>query len=429
MRENETTEFKREYTDDIKKEALAFLNSNGGTIYIGIDDSGTAVGISDTDDTMRRVSQNIRLSIKPDCSGFVKIGATKIGGKDIVKIAVAKGTRKPYYLAEKGLKSSGVYIRVGSTSVQAGDELIRTMIKEADNERYESQISMNQELTFGSMKRTFEEHNLELNKNKMKSLGLLNRDGFYTNLAQLLSDQCRHSVKCAIFEGLSKDVFKDRKEFTGSIFEQIDSTINYINVYNKNYSVIEKKERKDFREYPERAVREAVLNAFVHRDYSFSGSILVNLYDDRIEVMSLGGLPKGLNEQLLKEGISECRNENLADIFYRLKYIEAYGTGIPRIFTSYEGCIKKPKLDSLEGAFRITLPNQNFKMTLKKESTIDAYSKIISEYLESNDCITKEIAAGLLGVKPPRAYIILEELSKSGILAVSKIGRKNIYRK
>ena len=290
MTENYQLEFKSEYTEDIKKSVVAFLNSEGGTILVGLLNDGTVAGLEDTDDVMKRLSLSIRNSIRPDCSQFISMRAEELEGKDIVRLNIVPGIRKPYYLGEKGIKPKGVYIRVGTTTVSADEELIRSMINSSDKDSYETSTSVIQNLTFKSAEKYFEEKEIPFSDNKKRTLGLINDEGFYTNLALLLSEECTHSIKCAIFEGETKEVFKDRKEFTGSVFNQIEEVLSYLNVYNKIHTVISGKERVERRDYPEQAVREAVLNAIVHRDYSYNGSILINLFDDRLEIMSLGGV-------------------------------------------------------------------------------------------------------------------------------------------
>lgn len=128
----------------------------------------------------------------------------------------------------------------------------------------------------------------------MKSLGLIDHDGYYTNAALLLSDQCEHSIKCAVYEDTTKLKFKARKEFYGSILKQVDEAYEYINLCNNQNSTFEGLMRVDHYDYPQYAVREALLNAVVHRDYDYSGSILINIFSNRIEFVSIGGLVKGI---------------------------------------------------------------------------------------------------------------------------------------
>ena len=168
-------------------------------------------------------------------------------------------------------------------------------------------------------------------------------------------------IKCAIFNGTNKLEFQDRKEFTGSILKQVDDVFEFLNLFNKTSGKIVGLKRIDIRDYPYYSLRESLLNAVIHRSYYFDSSILVNLYDDKFEIVSMGGLVDGLNIEEIFKGISSSRNPNLANIFYRLGYVESYGTGIGRIMDSYENFDKKPFFDATENTFTIVLPNMNYK--------------------------------------------------------------------
>ena len=167
------------------------------------------------------------------------------------------------------------------------------------------------------------------------------------------------TLKLAVFQGTDKAVFRDRKEFSGSVLKQLDEMYEAIDRYNKTQSTVKGLYRIDKRDYDEEALREALLNCIVHRDYSFSASTLVNIYDDRIEFVSLGGLVKGLSMDAIYMGVSQSRNPNLAAVFYRMKLIESYGTGIGKIRRAYKELSRKPVFESAAEAFRLTLPNMN----------------------------------------------------------------------
>jgi ATP-dependent DNA helicase RecG len=137
--------------------------------------------------------------------------------------------------------------------------------------------------------------------------------------------------KAAVFEGSNQSVFKDRKEFSGSLFKQMGAVYDYIDFHNQTRSTFDKLRRIDTRDYPEVAVREALLNSLVHREYSFRASTLISIYNDRIEFTSIGGLVSGVTLNDVLMGISVCRNAKLANVFYRLELIEAYGTGMRKI--------------------------------------------------------------------------------------------------
>ncbi|HRF69990.1 MAG TPA: putative DNA binding domain-containing protein [Candidatus Pelethenecus sp.] len=431
MQENQEVELKREYTDEIKKSVIAFLNTNDGIIYVGINNDGEVVGVDDTDDTMKKLSSSLKNSIRPDCTQFFNIKTVQMQGKDIVQINIVKGTHRPYYLSEKGMKPTGVFVRVGSSTQQAQEEKIRELVKRDDFDVYEDKISYRQDLTFAYAQDVFSEKQVDFSDTKKQTLGLINNDGFYTNLALLLSDQCEHSIKCAIFEGNTKEVFKDRKEFKGSLFKQISDVLDYLNVYNKTASVIGGKTRIDTREYPETAIREAVLNAVIHRDYAYSGSVFISLYDDRLEIMSLGGLVDGLSKESIMKGLSQTRNKKLADVFYRLEYIEAYGTGIPRIIGNYKGLAAQPQITILDCAFQICMPNKLYAQENNQTSMglFEIQTNKILNKLKEVDFVDKEIIAEILGVQPDRAYTILEKLASQNVLDISKKGKKKIYSK
>lgn len=172
-----------------------------------------------------------------------------------------RGTKRPYYLTDKGLKPSGVYVRLGNTSVPATETAIRNMIIETDGTSYEQMRSINQELTFQVTEAEFKRHDLAFGNPQKKTLGMIDYDEIYTNLGLLFSDQCQHSIKAAVFKGSNKDEFLTRKEFTGSILSQVEEAYKFIDLANQLNSTYEGLTRIDRRDYPETAVREALLNS------------------------------------------------------------------------------------------------------------------------------------------------------------------------
>lgn len=357
--ESSTLELKRQVVDDIRKTVIAFANSEGGTIYIGVDDDGTVVGVHDIASEMLKLSNMFRDSIKPDVTMFVSYTHEKENSKDIIKITVQKGTECPYYLQSKGLRPEGVFVRQGASSVPATESSIRRMIMETDGDSYEEMRSLNQELTFDAAAKEFKVRGVPFGANNLKTLHLINEDSIYTNLGLLFSDQCTHTIKAAVFEGKEKAVFKDRREFTGSLLKQLNDAFAYISQYNRVRAEFTGLYRNDRKDYPEEALREALLNVLIHRDYAYSASTLISIFDDRIEFISVGGLVKGINLSDIMLGVSVTRNERLANIFYRLTLIEAYGTGVPKILNSYKGFAVQPEIEVTDNAFKITLPNQN----------------------------------------------------------------------
>ena len=432
MQETERIEFKRMVTDDIAKEVIAFANAEGGAIYIGVADDGTPVGLADFDAEYTRLTNIIRDAVLPDVTVFVHY--TKMDG-DWIRVDVNEGSSKPYYLKKHGLKPSGVYVRQGASAAPASSEKIRQMIKDSDGDTFEALRSLEQDLTFTAAEETFARYHVEFDPSKTIALGLENpRDHQYTNLALLLSDQCKHTVKIAVFADLDNTEFRDQKEFGGSLFRQLDDTYQYLRLCNRTASRIEGLERVDTPDYPEEALREALLNALVHRDYSFSGSIIINVNDARIEFISLGGLMPGLSLEDIRSGISQPRNRNLAEVFHRLRLIESYGTGIRRIFHLYKGCPVAPEIHVTPNAFRLVLPNQNRNPSELSHSSAGApqaghnpQQLMILKAIPENGSITEPQVMELLHVKKTRAYTVLREMVRSGLLVATGRGVTKKY--
>lgn len=219
FKETEKIELKRELNESIKKELIAFANTYGGEIYIGVDDYGKIIGLDNAKQDLESVSNIIRDSIKPDLTFFTSVKIIEIEGKEVIQIEVLQGTKKPYHLAAKGLKPSGVFVRHGITSSPATEDSIRQMIVESDGVIFEKARCINQELTFDYAKKIFKEKKIEFQSSNRRTLGMINEDGYYTNLGLLFSEECQHSIKCALYDGNTKLEFRDRKEFSGSILK------------------------------------------------------------------------------------------------------------------------------------------------------------------------------------------------------------------
>ena len=431
--ESMNVELKEILTSELKKEVVAFANTCDGTIYIGVNDRGEVIGVKNSDDVIERAGASIRNAIKPDVSMYVTLNVEQIENKNIVAIRVQRGVSRPYYIAEKGLKPSGVYIRQGNSSVPASEDYIRQMIKETDGDSFEKLRSLNQELTFDYADMIFKSADISFGDIQKKTLGIIGEDNLYTNLGLLLSDQCVHTLKIAIFEGKEKGIFKDRKEFKGSLLKQITEAFEYIDLLNKTQATFEGLIRKDERDYPVEAIREALLNAVVHREYSFGASTLINIYEDRVEFLSLGGIVSGLSLEAVMLGVSQSRNEKLADVFYRLHLIEAYGTGIQKILLNYKNYNLKPVFKVETGAFQVILPNVHYQSKIKEKIEkqplvlADEYKKIIN-FLEYEKKTRKEIQE-YIGLSQSKVITMLRELLSLGLIVKIGNGKNTKYHK
>jgi ATP-dependent DNA helicase RecG len=425
--EGSQVELKREINADFKKEIIAFANTDGGEIFVGIAKDGTVAGVENSDDVMAQIGNIIRDGIKPDLAAYTAIDAISENGKKIIRVAVLRGTKRPYHLTDKGLKPGGVFIRHGVSSVPATDEAIRQMLRESDGAVFDKSRSANQELTFIYAENYFAESNVGFNDSNKRTLGLVDADGYYTNAALLLSDQCAYSIKCAVYDGTGKMNFKSRREFGGSILKQAGEALEYVKLSNNLNSTFNGLKRIDHPDYPEYALREALVNAIIHRDYDYSGSIIINIFDDRIEFVSLGGLVKGITMEDVLGGVSQPRNSVIASIFYRLELIEAYGTGIQRIVESYEDSARKPAFRPAPASFVVTLPKMNHNGAAIKNGEVSRDELVMKALREKGEVARKDVEL-ILGQSKFAAIQLLNKLLAEGVITKTGSARAVKYR-
>lgn len=363
---------------------------------------GASEKLDDPDATALQISNMVRDAIKPDITMFLHYETLEENGKKIVAVDIQRGTDRPYYIAKKGMRPEGVYVRQGYLAVPATDAAIRQMIKETDGDRFEAMRSMNQELTFETMEKEFQLRKVEFGTQQMRTLKLIDQDGLYSNLAMLLSDQCVHTIKVAVFQGKDQTVFKDRREFAGALMKQMNDVYDYIDFHNQTHATIEKLLRIDVRDYPE-----------------------IDLED----VMA---------------GISICRNPDLANVFYRLHLIEAYGTGISKIIGAYADVAEKPVIETMRNTFKIILPNINAmreKVRISepeakeenpetnKEDTqeLSSEEEQVLEYAGKHEDFTKNDVVSLLKVSASTAARVIRGLVERNFLKRNGKARNTYY--
>lgn len=451
MREDVNVEYKEvdrlkgTIPESVFKAMVAFANTEGGEIYIGIQDNGTVAGVSNSDDIMTRVSNTAHDTILPDILPFIQIRTVEMEGKQVVKITVLVGTERPYYLAKGGLTPKGVLVRRGSACLPLSEVGIREMIMETSGKSYEECRSIHQDLTFHALEDELDERNIEFGPYQKRTLKLVGEDGLYTNLALLLSDQCSHTIKVAVFQGRDNEVFRERKEFTGSLLKQLNDTYRFLDFYNRIEANFQGLRRTDQRDYPDDAIREALLNCIIHRDYLFTASTIINIYENRIEFISLGGLVRGISMEAIFLGVSQSRNPNLAAVFYRLGLVESYGTGIRKIIRLYQDYKQKPTIRAVEGAFTVELPNRNEAGNqnnkgvyyIDAETTVNNRAEIISfpeklideayQFAKEKGHLTRKDIEERFGFGSTKAYKLLKYLCDENLLVQKKYGKQTYY--
>lgn len=424
--ESPVLKLKEQINADFKKEIIAFANTDGGEILVGVARDGSVAGIEAPEAEMEKIGNMIRDGIKPDLTAYTSIERIEDSGKAIIRVSVSRGVKRPYHLTDKGLKPTGVFVRHGVSSVPATDEAIRQMLRESDGTAFDRARSVDQELTFTYAEKTFQERQIAFDNAHKRTLGLIDVDGYYTNAALLLSDQCGHIIRCAVYEGTGKTKFKTRKEFSGSILKQMDDAFSFLLLNNNLRATFDGLRRIDYADYPEEALREALLNAVVHRDYDYSGSIIINIYDDRMEVISLGGLVKGLTLLDIKGGVSQPRNAVVANVFYRLELIESYGTGIQKMIESYYGSGVEPVFAPAPASFVVTLPNRNTAAAKAPDPNLSREEQVV-QLMKQQGTVTRKDVERLLGCSSFPANKVLSTLLEQGRIMKTGAARGTKY--
>lgn len=420
-KESETIELKSKVTSNLCKEIIAFANTNGGTIYIGYDDDSNLIGVENAKEELDKISNMISDTIDPNLIFNISMTIINESGKDVIVIKVLKGTKRPYYLKNKGMTSEGVYLRLGATNKQASRDDILKMMMEDSGVRFEDNISKEQNLTFNALIKEFKNQSIEFDNTKMKNLGLLTKENLYTNLAYIVSDQNTFPIKIAIYKGNNKEEFLDKKELDNmSVFEQLHEIETFLNLVIKIPAKIIGMKRVESPEYDIEVIRESIINSIIHRDYSVFGSTLINIFDNNIEISNIGGLVGGLTIDAIVKGSSATRNPKLASIFHRLNYVEAYGSGIPRILAKYKYQNKKPIIETTENNFFITLPKLE---RIEFNEDIIALNKIYGE----NGKIIREDIERIFNCSKTTAIRKLNHYVEMEILKQIDNGNKTYY--
>ena len=416
MKESKELELKSTITNTFLKTVSAFSNYNSGKIIFGIDDNGKIIGLENIEelclDLENKINDNI--SPKPD---FRFIKDTK---KNIITLIVEEGLNKPYLYKGKAYK------RNDTSTVEVDKVELNRLTLLGLNQYYEELKARKQDLEFKVLKKELEEKLLLKNfsKDVLKTLNLYDDKNGYNNAAELLADKNTFSgVDIAKF-GKSIDEILDRNLFVNiSIILQYQKTLEAFNRDYK-YEQILGSERIEKELIPEKAFREVIANALIHRTWDVNSNIRISMYEDKIEVSSPGGLPSGISEKEYLNGqISQLRNPILANIFFRLKYVEMFGTGIRRINESYKKFAVKPNFEIFENSIKITLP------ITKTELFLTTDEKIIMDILEKGNILSSSEILEKVEFKKDKLNRILKNLIQKNYIDVIGNGRGTKYLK
>ncbi len=418
MKENRNLEFKKEVTNTFLKTISAFSNYDGGTILFGVDDSGSVIGLDDIAQKCLDIENRINDSITPQPDYSISI----IEAGRIISLKVNSGNNTPY------LYKSKAYKRNDTATIEVDDFEMRRLILKGENKEYEELPSIDQDLSFDYLSREFVKKTgiKSFNTDVLKTLNLYSDRSGYNNAAAILADNnCFPGIDIARF-GETINIFIKRKtlEKQSILKSYYDSLEIYRDYYQ--YEEIDGIYRKSVETIPEEAFREAVANAIVHRTWDVKAHIRVSMFDDRIEIVSIGGLPDGISEKDYMEGkMSILRNPILANVFHRLELIEKFGTGIKRILHSYAESQSKPAFIVSENYIQVTLPLIKKQLDLTNDE-IKVY-ELLSKNIKKS--ISEIMSSSSLDFGKSKTTEILKKLESRGMVIIEGNGRATKYRR
>lgn len=427
--ESHRTELKSRLTDVLEKEVVAFLNSReGGEILIGISDDGNLIGLNDADGDMLKIKDRLKNKISPSIMGLFDVQLISIEEKNVIKISLASGSEKPYFITNHGMSPKGCYIRIGSASEPLSQRTIDDLYSKRTRNSMRKIRSNKQDLSFEQLKIYYQEQGLTLNDHFATTLELLTEDEDYNYVAYLVADNNSTSIKVARYSGSDRsDLIESPELGHCSLVKAAKQVLDLIELKNTVITEITEKERKQSRAWEPIALREAILNALVHNDFTNEVPPKFEIFKDRIEITSTGGLPQGLSQEEFFEGYSVPRNKEIMRIFRDLRLVEQLGSGVPRILQTYsQECFRFS-----ENFVRMTFP-----ISIKLTSEIEKNSKLVEGLVE-------RLVEGLVENQKKMVYLIdqkptitIKELAESiGISTtaidknLTKLKDKNILRR
>ena len=409
MFENEMTELKEKLNEGLEREVVSFLNTHGGSVFIGIADDGTVVGVDNPDLVQKEIKDRIKNNISPSTLGLFEIMTTEIEEKICIQIIVSGGKQRPYFIRKKGMSPEGCFFRLGSTVEKMSEGMILDLFRKRTTETLATRRSPDQNLTFKYLRESYIEKGFDAGENFLVHLHLYTQDNEFNYLAYLLSDQNSLQFQYARYSGDEVFNLVEHKSFENqSILKTTSEILDLIKNRNTTYSRITAKERIDKDRFNLIAMRELVINAIVHNNYLSDGLPVFEEFSSRFEISSFGGLLQGFTKEDFLNGYSLPVNPELIRVFRDLSLAERLGTGIRRVLKFYP----KEIFCFSPNFLRVSIPFEKpFPLyTLSERSS----SSGLVELLKEEPQTTRYTASVKLGISESSVYRELKKLEKSG---------------
>lgn len=431
--ETNRIENKEQLNEDFEQEVIAFLNyKEGGIIYVGINKNGQVVGVENTDLTQLQIKDRIKNNIQPSTLGLFDVTVETMESREVIKVIISSGTEKPYYFRKKGRTPEGCYIRIGSSKERMTERMIEEMFARRIKNSLKEIESPRQDLTFRQLKIHYEGNGMILNDNFDRNLNLLTDDGKYNYNAYLLADENDISIKLVKYLGTSKMELIENQEYGYCcLITATQRILDRLTVENTVYAKIEYNGRKEVEMIDSKALKEAVINAMVHSDYTLSTTPIIELYSDRIEITSGGGLPQGLSQEEFLEGVTAPRNKELIRVFKDVDLIENIGSGVLRILDAYDkSCFK-----FMEHFLRVSFKYKENPFEYDKKIGQESYPKQLNEtqnkiiaLIKQNPNITQKEMAKILDMSREKVKYHIAVLKENNMIIREGSTKKGIWK-
>ena len=415
MRETRILEFKETVTNTFLKTVSAFSNYDGGVILFGVDDDGNIKGLSNAKQACLDIENKINDSISPQPNYTLEIQ----NNEQTIKLSVKSGLQKPY------LYKSKAYKRNDTSTIEVDTLEFSRLVLEGKNIRFEELPCKDQKLSFEILQSNLKEKiQIEtFNKDTLKTLNLYDDVNGFNNAAGLLADKNHFPGIDIVKFGENISIIQKRITFENtSVLDIYEKALSVFRDYYQ-YEVIQGADRKMVEKIPEAAFREAIANTLIHRVWDVDSQIRVSMFDDRIEVVSPGGLPSGITEdEYLSGKLSVLRNRNLANVFYRLGFVEIFGTGITRIKQIYSEASVKPSFEVSENAIQIVLP------VYEESTNLTEDEKVVYKLLSRNMLKSMSEIAPYISFGKSKTTKLLKDMEQKGVIAIEGKGKGTKYR-
>jgi predicted HTH transcriptional regulator len=389
--ETNRSEYKEKLTDALEKEVVAFLNAKGGDICIGIKKDGSVIGVKNPDELQLKIKDRLINNICPSIMGLFDVLVEEIENKAVVIVNLAGGTENPYYIKKYGRSEAGCFIRIGSSSQPMTEKMIEGFMSKRHPSSLAHMLSHHQDLTFRQLKIYYESKGLRLNEEFAKSLDFLTKDGKYNQLAYLFSDVNRISIRIGKYAGKDKAELIQNEEYGDQcLIAAMQKVMNRLDVENITQARKRYPHRIEKKYIDKDALREVIINAFAHNDYVRADTPIFEIFSNRFEITSYGGLVEGLTEENFFSGVSRPRNREIMRVFKDLDFVEQLGSGMPYIVDLYG----RESFKFLGCAIRVILKFDTDIETTKK-TTKKTTDKIIEAIVKNPNVSASELVESL----------------------------------